>query len=254
MPRPSTSRCVELCYPLLCPSSLLLNPLPLVPLQSERASEATWTTGEKASDEEFDDDEEELDFDQHVSKIKSYTTSLPVPIGGQHMPHDETLRDDIATSPLTNASMSIGGLDLDEMLDGGYEQDPDSHLGGGMGGINVDPVNFSAYKWGAAHDEAPATGCFSGLSGFGSDGFCGMGMGSGMAAPNVAPVPFTSSMTAFCDFNMGGGSDDHEEQMYNQENYAQPAFPAFMCDEVEAAPFPPAGSFFSPSSVFCAPR
>lgn len=212
----------------------------------------TWTTGEKASDEEFDDDEEELDFDQHVSKIKSYTTSLPVPIGGQHAAHDETLRDDIATSPLTNASMSIGGLDLDEMLDGGYEHDADSHMGA-MGGINVDPVNFSAYKWGGSHEEAPA-GCFSGLSGFGSNGFCGMGMGSGMAAPNVAPVHFTSSMTAFCDFKMGASSDDQEEQMYNQENYAQPAF---LCDEVEAAPLQHQQArqhFFSPSSVFCAPR
>ena len=220
--------------------------------QNGRASEATCTTAEKqSSDEEYGDEEEELDFDQHVQKIKAYTGSLPAP--GTPLGFDKTLRDDIATSPLTNASMSIGGLDLDEMMDGGMEDGsyPDQEMGM-LGGINVEPVNFSSYKWGSHqyHDEQPQEpGCVSGFSN--GNGFCGMG---GMGAPNIAPVAFSASMAAFCDFNMGSSYD--QDEYYPQEDNYDEAQPVLMCDVVEAVHRPQQQQhhFFSPSSVFCAPR
>ena len=198
----------------------------------------------KTTDEESYGSEDELDFDQHVQKIKNYTGSMAVPV-----PHgaDATyLRDDIASSPLTNTSMSLGELALDELM----EDDDEQHMGG-MGGaftdaVMVEPVAFSSYELGSNKFESAGAADESSGAGCNANGFCGQ-----WSAPAAS---FSSAMASMCDFG-GMASSSYDE--HEQDEYYGNAQPAFVCDVVGTAPAQQQQqqhTVFSPSMAFCAPR
>jgi len=207
---------------------------------------SSWSgSGKTSKESEYDEEygsEEELDFDQHVQKIKNYTSTLAVPVPG--VDNAQYLRDDIAGSPLTNTSMSLGELALDELMESDDEGEAPHQ--GGMGGftnaIAVEPLSFASYQWGSnqfdsAASEPQSNSCMSN-----NNGFCGQ-----WSAP---AVNFSSSMASMCDFSMGMGGSADENEFYAD------AQPAFVCDVVDAAPAQQQQQhFFSPSMAFCsAPR
>lgn len=206
------------------------------PRRSTGSTSSAWTSHDDKSSEEYYGSEDELDFDQHVQKIKNYVSSMPISIQSSEAPD---LRDDIATSPLTNTSMSIGELALDELMNEDEEDQQGMEMGMGMGmmsSIMVEPIAFTPYEWGSNQfeEEAPSNSCFSSNQ----NGFCGS------MANWAAPV---MSMSAMCDFNMDSSS-------YDDEYYEQDAQQAYVCDVVDSVRSPPQHSFLSPSMAFCAPR
>jgi len=187
------------------------------PSSSSRGS-STSNEDKFSSDEDFNMSDDELDFDQHVQKIKSYASTV------------SDLRDDIAASPLTNASMSIGELALDELMD---DDDADMGMGSVMHSIAVEPVAFTSFKWGSGQgfDKSDVgtqpNGCFTGSA---MGGF---------------------SMAGMCDFNMGMGSSSYDKQEY----YSDEAQPTLVCEVVSAHQQQQhQQTHFSPSMTICQPR
>jgi len=185
--------------------------------------EDKFSSSASSEEEDFNLSDDELDFDQHVQKIKSYTSTL------------SDLRDDMASSPLTNASMSIGELALDELMD---DDDADMGMGGSvMHSIAVEPVAFTSFKWGSgqgfsdAHEGSQPNGCFTGAMG----GFSMSGM--------------------MCDFNMGSSSYDKQHEAVDSVGFysSDEAQPALVC-EVVSAQQQQQQSHFSPAMAFCQPR
>jgi len=216
---------------------------PVVESTGRPSTGSNWSGKTSEEEEEVYGSEDELDFDQHVQKIKNYTASMAVPVPNQgHEQGDGAdaayLRDDIATSPLTNTSMSLGELALDEMMDEEGEEDQQQGMVGLTGAIMVEPLNFSSYQWGSNQFDSSACSNEEAQS----NGFCGQ-----WSAPVAG---FSSTMASMCDF----GSSYNE----SSEDYYADAEPAFVCDVVEAAPAQhyqqQQQQFFSPSMAFCAPR